>query len=273
MIRSWVTRPFKQRLQSGPCTQAQLESPTFQKWVHLVHENPGHLHRKVWEYCYIAQALSERGMLRAGRTGLGFAVGQEPLPALFASFGCSIIATDLATEQAAQGGWVETNQHAASLQGLNQRGICLEAEFQRRVQFRFADMRTLPPDLGPVDFLWSNCAFEHLGSLSAGLDFVRESLQYLRPGGVAVHTTEYNTSLDASTLDTGGTVLYRRQDLEGLARQLKSDGFHIDIHFQEGNSPGDKMIDRPPYSHYVHLKLEFAGFITTSFGIIVEKPR
>ena len=55
------------------------------------------LHRKIWEFCFIAQALDERGMLARGRRGLGFAVGTEPLPAMFASRGCAIVATDLAT--------------------------------------------------------------------------------------------------------------------------------------------------------------------------------
>lgn len=45
------------------------------------------LNRKIWEWCYVAEALSERGMLLPGRRGLGFAVGQEPLVALFASAG------------------------------------------------------------------------------------------------------------------------------------------------------------------------------------------
>jgi hypothetical protein len=43
-------------------------------------------HRKLWEWCYIAQVLWERGLLQPGRPGLGFGVGHEPLAALFASF-------------------------------------------------------------------------------------------------------------------------------------------------------------------------------------------
>ena len=37
------------------------------------------LHRKMWEWLFIAEALRERGMLAAGRRGVGFGVGQEPL--------------------------------------------------------------------------------------------------------------------------------------------------------------------------------------------------
>jgi hypothetical protein len=40
------------------------------------------MHRKLWEWCAIAQVLEERGMLTADRKGIGFAVGQEPLASL-----------------------------------------------------------------------------------------------------------------------------------------------------------------------------------------------
>ena len=179
-------------LTSMPCTQAQLESAVFRRWAAALGERPGHLHRKIWEWCFIAQALDERGLLAPGRRGLGFAVGQEPLSALFAAHGCTIVATDLGEEEAAKHGWVETGQHAAALDALNQRGLCPEARFHENVTFRVADMRALPTDLGHFDFVWSSCALEHLGSLEAGMHFIEASLALLKPGGVAVHTTEYN---------------------------------------------------------------------------------
>lgn len=43
---------------------AQLQSPAFQAWGAKFHEKPMHMHRKVWEYCYVAQALAERDLLR-----------------------------------------------------------------------------------------------------------------------------------------------------------------------------------------------------------------
>jgi hypothetical protein len=42
------------------------------------------IHRKLWEWCAIAEVLQRRGMLQPGRTGLGFAVGTEPLASAFA---------------------------------------------------------------------------------------------------------------------------------------------------------------------------------------------
>jgi hypothetical protein len=141
-----------------------------------------HLHRKLWEYCYIAQALHERDMLRSGRRGLGFAVGQEPLSSLLASLGCEIVATDLAVEEAVEGDWVATDQHATSLEVLNQRGICPDELFRDRVSLRYVDMRNIPGDLRDFDFVWSACALEHLGSLNLGEQFVYESLRCVKPG-------------------------------------------------------------------------------------------
>ncbi len=234
-------------------------------------ERPMHLHRKVWEYCYITQALHERDLLRPGMRGLGFAVGREPLTALFASLGCEIVATDLAVEEAAKGGWVETSQHAESLEALNGRGICPSDLFRQRVSFRVVDMRHIPDDLGIFDFTWSACSLEHLGSGARGEQFIFDSLSVVKPGGFAVHTTEYNVSSNRKTITDGGTVLYRRRDLEQIAMRLHAAGHLIEVDFALGHMPADSIIDRVPYRHENHLKLELGGYIVTSFGLIIQR--
>src|SRR5262245_56361724 len=100
-------------LQSCACTQRQLESPRFQHWTAALTDKPRWLHRKHWEWAYIAAVLEQRGKLGPGRHGLGFAVGEEPLTAAFASLGCTVLATDLDAAGAAEGNWIRTNQHAA----------------------------------------------------------------------------------------------------------------------------------------------------------------
>ena len=86
----------------------------------------------------------------------------------------------------------------------------------------------MPDDLRGFDFTWSSCAFEHLGNLAAGCDFVVEQMRCLAPGGVAVHTTELNVSSDDRTVESGATVLYRRRDIEDLAARLRRLGYRID---------------------------------------------
>jgi hypothetical protein len=45
-----ASRPDSQRLRSCQCTQAQLQSETFQSWIRQMREQPMHMHRKLWEY-------------------------------------------------------------------------------------------------------------------------------------------------------------------------------------------------------------------------------
>jgi hypothetical protein len=258
-------------LKSCQCTQAQLESDAFQEWAVQLREQRGRLHRKLWEYCYIAQALQERGMLRAGRRGLGFAVGQEPLPSLFASYGCEIVATDLAAEEAVEGDWVATEQHATSLQVLNKRGICPDELFRDRVSLRSVDMRDIPGDLRGFDFVWSGCALEHLGTLKLGEQFVYESLRCIKPGGVAVHTTEYNCSSNLFTKRRGAYVIYRKRDMERIGARLAKRGCQLELDFSPGDGPADRYVDKRPYQDELHLRLELDGHAVTSFGLIIQK--
>lgn len=266
-------------LTSGMCRQAQLESPAFQDWGRVLGERPRHMHRKVWEFCFITEALFEREMLRTGRRGLGFAVGQEPLASLYASRGCTIVATDLQTDAAMEHGWVETGQHAANLADLNVRGLCPPDEFARRAAFRFVDMREIPADLRGFDFTWSACALEHLGSLAAGEQFIFDALECLKPGGIAIHTTEFNLSSNEDTIGAGSdeqvwqwpTVLYRQQDIQRIAQRLRMAGHTVDLDFTRGDGPADLYMDPPPYSHGVHLRLEIGGYLATSYGLIIQK--
>ena len=82
-------------------------------------------------------------------------------------------------------------------------------------------MRQLPPDLDGFNFTWSACAFEHLGSIKLGQEFIQNQMHCLRPGGVAVHTTEYNVLSNADTISEGETVLFRRRDVERIVKHLK----------------------------------------------------
>lgn len=254
------------------CTQAQVESSIFRHWAEMLGEVPGLLHRKLWEWCFITEALHERGMLRSARRGLGFAVGTEPLTALFVKLGCAIVASDVGEEIARREGWVTTNQHANGYAQLNQRGLCPVDQFAERAQFREVDMRAIPADLRGFDFLWSSCALEHLGSLQAGADYVVHAMACLRPGGVAVHTTELNCDSDTDTVETGGSVIYREHDLLALAARLRADGHHVaPFDFNIGTTNADLHVEESPYTGSPQLKLRLGSFASTSFGIIVTK--
>ena len=253
------------------CTDARLQSESFRAWAEKVRPawdtdhsgKPVPQHRKLWEWCYIAQVLWERGLLQSGRRGLGFGVGQEPLTALLASFGCNILATDLSEEKARRTGWIGSQQHAAGLVILNQHRICDPIAFHRLVRFRSVDF----------DFTWSSCSLEHLGSIKKGLQFLENQMACLKPGGVAAHTTEFNVSSNKKTYDRGELVLFRRRDIEKVAARLRAKGHAIDLDFDSGASPADEYIDLPPFEHLPHLKLQMGKYVMTSMGLTIVKNR
>lgn len=256
---------------SQACTQAQLEEPHYSHWCAQIGED-ARMHRKQWEYCYIMQALHMNDMIKEGRSALGFGVGNEPMAAMLANNGVSVLGTDLAPQEAHNAGWIETEQHALTKQQLNARKLCDPDKFERLVDFRFMDMNNIDRDLGgEFDFCWSACAFEHLGSIAKGLEFVVNSVRCLKPGGIAVHTTEFNCSSNDETVDNTGTVLFRRRDFEWLEHRLKSKGCRMEFNWNLGEKPIDLHIDVPPYRHDDHLKLQIEQFVVTSFGIIIHK--
>jgi len=267
-------------LRSQLCSAASLRSPELRAWADRLRpmwasgdedSRDVMLHRKMWEWLFIAEALRERGLLAPGRTGVGFGVGQEPLVALFAAEGCDLVATDQPHEAAVASGWTASEvEWAGGLDQLNTHGLCPDEEFGRRVRFRPVDMNAIPEDLRGFDFTWSSCALEHLGTLGAGADFVVASMECLRPGGVAVHTTEYLVASNDETVEAGGTVFYRRRDIEALVDRLRRDGHGIDVDFTLGTTPEDLHVDVAPYSD-VHLRTRLGEFETTSLALVITK--
>jgi SAM-dependent methyltransferase len=146
-------------------------------------------------------------------------------------------------------------------------------------------MNAIPHTLGGYDFCWSVCALEHLGSIRQGLDFIENSLNVLRPGGIAVHTTEFNFLNDNETIDNWGTVLFQRKHFIEIHDRLTRAGHGVaTLDFDIGNKVLDKFIDLPPYVHDLpesvrerwaggsdHIKLMVDGFACTCFGLIVRK--
>jgi hypothetical protein len=254
------------RLTTTICRQEFYRLDAYRYWIDSIGQQPT-WHRKQWEYFFILQALYERGMLAAGKRGLGFGVGREPLPAVMAALGATVVASDAPAKQARASGWRES-----SLAAINANGVCDTEKFARLVSYVDVDMRNIPQDLPSSDFVWSTCALEHLGSLEAGLKFVLESSKRLKIGGVGVHTTEYNLSSEDRTIERGPTVLYRRQDMDRLAALLKAQGCEL-LPFDAAAGDGvlDGFVDLPPFAGGPHLRLKHKQYTITSLGLIVER--
>ncbi len=275
-----VTKPPDLALASKACTQADMESDWASFWSREL-KTQVRYHRKLWEFCYIAQALWKAGKLKPGQSGLGFGCGNEPLVGVFAKHGAEVLATDRPAEASKGELW---EMPLADLDAYRQQyaAICPDAESRRKISFRPVDMRDIPTDLASrFDFCWSACSLEHLGSIELGLHFIEQSLATLKPGGVAVHTTEFNLD-DEETIDNWPTVLFQRKHFMELVERLRRKGHQVaDLDFDAGNGFLDGFVDMPPWSYSkqalkpasddAHLKLSLDGFVCTSFGVIVTK--
>jgi 2-polyprenyl-3-methyl-5-hydroxy-6-metoxy-1,4-benzoquinol methylase len=276
-------QPRQVGLSCKPSTQADMESDWAAYWC-AQYKIPVVFARKIWEFCYVSQALYERGFLNEGTRGLGFGCGVEPLASHFASRGISVLATDAPPSENSSK-WAQTNQYTSGLDQLFKPNLVDRKTFDHHVEHRFVDMNFIPAELNSFDFCWSICALEHLGSISKGLDFIENSLPTLRPGGLSVHTTEFNFFDDQKTIDNWGTVFFQRKHFLELSERLTAKGHRVaPLDFNIGNKPMDRFIDVPPYAdkwgkaavdYWVgaphHLKLTWNGFLTTCFGIIIEK--
>jgi hypothetical protein len=255
-------------------TFSQFKSEIYYNWCKILNEEPL-MHRKQWEFIYVLEVLKQKGKLNNGISGLGFGVGTEPLPAVFASNGCSILATDQDLDQARMQGWTNSLQHSTNVAMLKYKDITTLETLEKKVEFKALDMLKIPKELNnSFDFVWSCCALEHLGSIKNGLDFILNSLDCLRAGGVAVHTTEFNLSSNNQTLYSGDTVLFRKKDIQYLIIEAEKRGFYVyPVNYNPGTSKTDRHIDLPPFKSTpdrIHEKLLYV-YVTTSIGLIFER--
>jgi SAM-dependent methyltransferase len=260
------------------CTQNDFATDWFLYWCRELHTAP-YYHRKIWELCYVAQALFAAGQLSPGHRGIGFGCGEEPLPSLFAKYGVRVLATDLEAGRPEAEIWRLTDQHASTIETIRRPDICPDQRLLANIEFQPADMNVIPAEFdGQFDFCWSTCALEHLGNLANGLKFVENSLRTLKPGGTAVHTTEFTLN-EGETIDNHPIVLYQRQHFLELASRLQAKGYDVaEFDFSPGDGVMDRFVDLPPFSdnvliaphHYAHLKLLFDGYTCTSIGIIIR---
>ena len=102
----WSPSPINDRgwQISELCKAEDVRTEWYKRWCKEIGEEP-RLHRKQWEFAYIMQSLWERGCIAYNKKGLVFAVGTEPLPSVFANYGCTIVATDIHPEKGFELGW------------------------------------------------------------------------------------------------------------------------------------------------------------------------
>ena len=104
--------------------------------------------------------------------------------------------------------------------------------------------------------------------------FLKNQLSTLKPGGWAVHTTEFNISSNEQTLDNCDTVIFRMRDLEKLVKELRNSGHFVEVmDYSLGGLPEDFAVDVHPHKQDIHLKLQLNEFVVTSIGLIIQKRK
>ena len=252
-------------------TLAQLRSEPARYWLAELRYPTRFSDRKSWEYAWLMQVLAYHGMMTPGRRGLGFAVGREPITAYLAGRGVSILATD-APQSVVGEYWIESGQFARCVADLNHADLCSPDVLDQRVRFRGVDMNAVDADLRDFDFCWSLCAIEHLGGFERLEAFIFASLETLKPGGLAVHSGElFCGPADRPPPASGHTIHPTAEQYRGLAERLEAAGHRVaPLNFHLGDDPADQLIDQPPYSDW-HIKLNYSGVDTTSWGLIVQR--
>ncbi|HEX9242991.1 MAG TPA: methyltransferase domain-containing protein [Anaeromyxobacter sp.] len=282
-----ATEPAHHSLRCKATTQRDIESPWFAHWCAELKITPIY-YRKLWEYAFALQALFEHGRIREGMRGLGFGCGEESIASYLAGRGARITVTDLDPGISRGRGWIERGYHTTELDKAFKPELVSRRDFDERVHLEYVDMNAIPKHLdGAYDFCWSICAFEHLGSAENGLRFVENAMATLRPGGVAVHTTEFNFLTEHETIENRDIVLYLRKHFIDLKQRLERAGHSVpDLDFDTGDGVLDRFIDVPPYGWQpdwredvwgrwgqdaANLKMSIGSVATTCFGIIVKK--
>src|SRR5262245_42829713 len=74
------------------CTASQLDEGAYKECIKALFLPPLTKHRKLWEWAFIRTALLNHLGTFAGKRGLVFGVGREPLAANFAGEGAIIVA-------------------------------------------------------------------------------------------------------------------------------------------------------------------------------------
>jgi hypothetical protein len=289
-----VVARFQEQFQpySRPCRGSDIYSGWHFGLSWLLGGNP--LTRKVWEWTFTVQALWNMGVLHQQNPakGIGFGCGTEPLISLLANFNVEMLATDLTGESEVAKSWAESGQNTGNLENLFMPRLVSRSDFTSRVSYRDMDMTDIPLNEleGLYDFAWSSCALEHLGSKQKGFDFILNSCRCLRPGGVAIHTTEFDHT-GKSQIDNWPTVLFTQADILHLQRLLDEQDMELlNPAFEQSGHFIDGYIDIPPYPHHrdfdssffqpegtpfpssmPQLNLSIDGFKCTSYALIVRR--
>eukprot|EP01064_Diplonema_japonicum_P024197 TRINITY_DN346_c0_g4_i1.p1 TRINITY_DN346_c0_g4~~TRINITY_DN346_c0_g4_i1.p1 ORF type:complete len:339 (+),score=91.96 TRINITY_DN346_c0_g4_i1:51-1067(+) len=261
---------FRSRL----CSYTHASQEWVTAYINNMGDGPNRLHRKQWEFAVIVEALDKLRMLGPNKIGLGFAVGQEPLARYFVKRGSSVTVSDMPLQGNFRKEWASTGQHANELEYTFRPGIVTLEEYKMRANFEPIDMNNIPKHLlqGHYDFIWSCGSLEHVGVGQASLQFIINSLDALKVGGVAAHTTEFLLN-SQSTFEAPGLNFFTEQEMQDWATVLRELGHTVvPLEFAAGTTFDVDSLKDHRYSNHIQVKDMHTIHTSVSFIVIKGKP-
>lgn len=222
--------------------------------------DPARFHRKIWEFNHALYGLRRLRRLAPDAEALGVGAGHEEVIYFLANRLKRVVATDLYEDGFLGGeGQADVLDHPAKYAPFPYREDHLEV---RRMNGLALDA----PD-GRFDIVFCLSSIEHFGSLADKQRALAEMFRVLKPGGVAVVTTE----VVLNRLGRGHQYFQR----EDLMRLVNAVGFRVD-------PPVDWRIEAPHAARPLALPIEFEAVphvilrnfhtIYTSVALFLMKP-
>lgn len=261
--------------ENGVISESFFKEENFFVWMSLLRDPP-RLHSKQFQNFAILEAAA--AALRNGSVSpraIGFGVGVEQIPAALGKLGFSVVATDFLDGEIAEE-WKNTGQLLERVEDLNSRGILSKEDFESKIIFKNLDMNEIPKEFqGSFDFTWSSCALGHIGGYENGLNFILQSVNLLKPGGLALHTTELDVSNEPDNVAYPNLSLYRLHDLRRVIEILREEGYKVSSLNVPSKWSGraERFINTEPWGDRPHLRISVFGREVLSVVLRIEKPK
>lgn len=229
------------------------------------------LHRQVWEYAFLLSACRRLGLLQPGRRALGVGTHDDPLTSCLTAHGLEVVLL------------AEDSAPAQVMERAFRPALVGRARFDALASVEPPNLLSEPFRLaGQFDLCWTTQALERQGSVTAGLGMAHAMIHTLRPGGVALLTTEFDLGLTGThARGSSAITVFGRTELERLREELAAAGHAMaPLDVAWGTGVLDSYIDMPPYAgdpqaqpgraEPPHLKLLIEGTVATRIGLVLH---
>jgi SAM-dependent methyltransferase len=224
--------------------------------------DPARHHRKEWEFAQAVYGLRKLRCLSPDAAALGLASGTEPIVYFLAGRLRAVVATDLYAG--------DFSEHEADPRMLRDPEAFAPFSYHRdRLTVRRMDATRIDYDAESFDLVFCLSSFEHFGPRRVQRQSLAEIHRVLRPGGVAVLTTE----VILNAWGRHGDYFHRDELLDDL---IPGAGLRLaggDFHFATSRATFEGLVRLPhEVDRRPHLILRRWRTYFTSCALFLEKP-